>query len=513
VVVALADPTGSDATRALTDAEGHFVLRAPGAGTYRVTARLVGWRPWSSPPIALAVGQTLHYRIENPLNGISLPELRVEAVQRCKADSESGPRIAQLWEETQLALTVLSWTQREEALRVRWNRYDRRLHPRSLEVLEEVLVAAEGLYAGSPFVSRPGEDLAEQGYVRQDSAGAWEFLAPDADALLSDAFVRDHCFHLVADSSRPGLGGLGFQPLRGAGGFDIEGTIWIDTVTAELQQLDYRYTRLPWPQVRSKQAGGRLEFDRLPTGAWIVRRWYIRMPIVEVRWKITDLWTQPDAHIVAFREVGGAVGEVRTREGERIPERGDAILMGIVYDSTAGRPLGGASVALARTAFTTVTDSEGRFRFEHLPTAAYHVVFEHPVLDSVIGVEPTRSVYVGAGRPAEIVLAVPPRERMRSRMCPGIGPGDPIVGGMIRSAISGAEVAGAVVTISWRPSPADSTHLARVDVTSDATGRYVLCGAPTGRSIEVRASDGAAAQVDAARLARGALVRVDLTWR
>jgi hypothetical protein len=59
VVVALADPAGSDAARALADAEGHFVLRAPGAGTYRVTARLVGWRPWSSPPIVLAVGQTL----------------------------------------------------------------------------------------------------------------------------------------------------------------------------------------------------------------------------------------------------------------------------------------------------------------------------------------------------------------------------------------------------------------------------------------------------------------------
>jgi hypothetical protein len=199
VVVALADSAGGDTARALTDAEGRFVVRAPGAGTYRVMARLVGWRPWSSPPIALAAGQTLQYRIENPLYPITLPEVRVEAVQRCRADSESGHRIARLWEETRLALAVLSWTEQEQELRVRWSRYDRRLHPRSLEVLEEELVAAEGLYAGSPFVSRPGNDLAEQGYVRRDSVGAWEFLAPDADALLSDAFVRDHCFHLLAD--------------------------------------------------------------------------------------------------------------------------------------------------------------------------------------------------------------------------------------------------------------------------------------------------------------------------
>ena len=79
-----------------------------------------------------------------------------------------------------------------------------------------------------------------------------------------------------------------------------------------LHHLEFTYVRLP-QGLTAPNAGGRVEFMRVPTGAWIVRDWIIRMPIAEMGQTPTYGTTFPRA--VGYRERGGSALEVKTTAG------------------------------------------------------------------------------------------------------------------------------------------------------------------------------------------------------
>jgi hypothetical protein len=58
---------------------------------------------------------------------------------------------------------------------------------------------------------------------------------------------------------------------------EVRGTIWLDARTFELRLVEFRYSRLPSPS-GNRNIGGEVHFTRLPSGAWIVERWFIRIP-------------------------------------------------------------------------------------------------------------------------------------------------------------------------------------------------------------------------------------------
>jgi hypothetical protein len=58
---------------------------------------------------------------------------------------------------------------------------------------------------------------------------------------------------------------------------DVRGTLWLDARTFELKLVEFKYSRLP-VATTNRHVGGEVRFARLPTGAWIVERWFIRMP-------------------------------------------------------------------------------------------------------------------------------------------------------------------------------------------------------------------------------------------
>jgi hypothetical protein len=90
------------------------------------------------------------------------------------------------------------------------------------DVTEEKCGEREGLSA-NPYVSPDAASLARDGYVQRRPDGTW-YYAPDARALLSDAFVGTHCFHLQRDAvSGDSLIGIAFQPVRRRPPPDIRG--------------------------------------------------------------------------------------------------------------------------------------------------------------------------------------------------------------------------------------------------------------------------------------------------
>ena len=76
-----------------------------------------------------------------------------------------------------------------------------------------------------------------------------------------------------------GLIGLSFDPASDHTRADISGVLWVAASSARLEYLDYRYVNFH-SAVSAPRAGGRIIFDRLPSGEWIVSTWVIHTPYI-----------------------------------------------------------------------------------------------------------------------------------------------------------------------------------------------------------------------------------------
>ena len=84
------------------------------------------------------------------------------------------------------------------------------------------------------------DSLERTGYVRAEPDTTLTYLAPDENVLLSESFLRTHCFS--APGAKDGaLAELRFKPVRGRRLPDVEGSVFVDTLSGELRRIDYRY--------------------------------------------------------------------------------------------------------------------------------------------------------------------------------------------------------------------------------------------------------------------------------
>ena len=121
-----------------------------------------------------------------------------------------------------------------------------------------------------------------------------------------------------------GLLGLAFEPTEDRGVLDISGVLWLDPENAKLQWLDYRYEFLEVPD--PERLGGKVRFEGLPDGTWIVSEWYIRMPLVEFR--------RGQLRLVGLREEGGVVLSVSNLQGDLVLD----LNLEIIEDLPGGNP-------------------------------------------------------------------------------------------------------------------------------------------------------------------------------
>src|SRR5690606_34599315 len=211
----------------------------------------------------------------------------------------------------------------------------------------------------------------------------------DASALLSDAFLRSHCFRIERNGRQPGVVGLAFEPIDRGGMPDIEGVLWVDQRTAELQHLEFTFTRHLHPiAVPRAPFGGRVEFRRLANGAWVVDGWWLRMPQLPttvlrrlVQHAARDDASDQDALRAAHRRgmrIWEEGAELRDLAEPAAPQPRGATVSGVVYDSARGRPLADATVFVDPGGRAVRTDGAGRFRLTNLPAGRLGVGFLHP---------------------------------------------------------------------------------------------------------------------------------------
>lgn len=481
----LRDARGREVATGMTGRDGTFVLRARDGGRYSIAIERTGFGLSLAPPFALRDGQTMQKDVTASAERIALQTL--SANPRCTPHPAPGTEAALVWEEARKAL---GGARDNEAAAYQYGvrRFWRQLDAEGRTIVLDSVAPAE-VTAGNPFVSSPAERVAETGFVENVGSDR-VFHVPDAGILLSAVFQDAHCFGLREGEA--GLIGLAFAPVADGEKSDVEGTMWIDRASAELRQVEYRYTHVAGMGQPNDAAGGRMEFRRLEDGRWIVSRWRIRMPVIVAQEmagavRVPELDGGSDHlqyRLAAQLEQGGDVLSVTPAGGARIDLASAGMVHGVVYDSTQLQPLAGARVTLAGS-HATLTDAEGRFTIHDVPAGDYILAFSSPRLDTMRFVPPAARVSVREGAATERALTVPPLAAVWASACADSGqaPGRGVLVGRVNSA-GGEARPFARVTVSWLEEGTSSPHAVRL--ATDVQGIYRFCSAPAGPPLTVR---------------------------
>jgi hypothetical protein len=453
----------------LTDANGFYAIRAARRGTYTLRAERIGQQSTVSPPTVITDSAAATVDLRLPVAAIQLAPLHVSGGNRCIARPRTGERAAQLWEEARKALTVARWVEREKQFQFESRSYMRDLDPVSLHVRRETV--RYDVSRNLPYAALDADSLIKHGFVRRDGE-SFVFYGPDAKTLLSDAFLDEHCFHSVEGTGGTrGMVGLAFRPLLNTKQPDIDGVLWLDAKTLELRFIDYRYTNLPRPY-RARGTGGRTDFRRLSNGAWIVSRWYIRMPVV-----VESAMVRGEYRTAAMQEEGGEVlgirGAALTLELKR-----DGTVRGLVYDSVKAEPLANAMVYLSGTAYHSRTDSAGRFQISNVPEGGYVIAFAHSTVDSMPTLPEPAAVDVQPGDTSSVQLAVRPLQHQIAQRC-----------GALHRVGSTAVLFGKLTRPHGAPVTMATVKADEVGYRTGDNGEYVLCGLPMNRALDVVITD------------------------
>ena len=498
----------------LTNAAGRFDFRTPGPGTYVLRADRIGHARVLSDPIPIDRGVTVVYRLETPLEAIILAGIEVESSRRCEVRPGPGLSTAVVWEEARKALEATSRTSGLGVYRYMIRRYERELDARGRRVRSEQSRILRGQVLTNPFRSLDVENLLEHGFVRPDGEVSI-YYAPDADVLLSDAFLDTHCMSLEeGEDEAEGLLGLSFEPTEDRGVPDIRGVLWLDPANAELQWLDYRYEFLDVPN--SERLGGKIRFHGLPNGRWIVREWYIRMPLLQAyvgRGRVRP-------RLVGLREEGGLVVRVSNLQGDPVLDSEAGIVEGVVLDAEGSEPVEEVVVLLDDSTRVT-TDGDGRFRFTALVGGYYGLRVLNPVLDSLgVSREPV-FLEVRPGDVASVRLRFPSLDTVLTEEC---GPVDFSENGGILAGFAlldtGEPAPGVRISVWWPEVVERLGGLAQFDHSLTTTelredGFFLFCGVPRTRPVEIIAVwNGVESRLESVELSKTQRVsRRDLTIR
>jgi hypothetical protein len=359
--IVLLDSLGSQVGWRLTDAAGQFSFQVAEPGTYQLRADRIGLASILSDRITVHRGDAVIQDLEAPVHAIPLSEIAVESSSRCEVrpGAERTGATAVVWEEARKALNAASYTSSQVMYEFVLRRYEREFDARGRNVRRE---RTEIRRLSTPFMVPAVGDLLEHGFVRPSNDGT-TYLAPDAEVLLSAPFLDTHCMSLVeGEDEARGLVGLAFEPTEDRGVPDISGVLWLDRSDGELRWLDYTYE---YVDVQGgDRLGGRVRFDGLPNGTWIIREWSIRMPLVE--WSIELGRRTPRQRLVGIKEEGGVVVTVNDVGGEvvldtqRVIAGGSRVPPDLTGVSADGLGIGPESDGLVRIPW--IIDGDRSFR-------------------------------------------------------------------------------------------------------------------------------------------------------
>ena len=270
-LVALIDSAGAVKAEGLSNGRGAVTLRArPGA--YRLRVRRIGFRPLFHEHVVLPHTGILQVPVES--SRVVLNTMVVSAKAECGTVSNEAATLAEVWEEIAKALRASQLTASDRSAIERASVYVREIDARGVVLKADTAHISPP--RGRPFGSVDPASLVKDGYVRGNEAKGWEYFGPDESVLLSRGFAETHCFRIVRDERRAGEVGLAFEPAASRKLPDIDGILWLDENTSELREMTFTYVNADI--VSRFKPSGFTRFQRMPSGAWIVSEWRLKMP-------------------------------------------------------------------------------------------------------------------------------------------------------------------------------------------------------------------------------------------
>lgn len=506
------EPTNGDLSlrvAVLSNTQGDYAVRARAAGRYRIVAKRIGAQRYTSEPFDLAAGETRRLDIQLEALAQMLPEVRVADTDLCVKSPDQHSRVASLWDEVRTVLTAAQVSLRDRLFEGQLTRYSRGLDPRNLRVLEESWSDQQGLM-DRPFFSLSGDSLSRVGY-RRDAGDAQYYYAPDAEVLLSRAFLRDHCYEAVQGGrDRRGLVGIAFEPLPTRRVPEVMGTIWVDARSFELRFVEFRYTAMESFE-GADRVGGEVHFGKLANGAWVTSRWFLRIPQfgrsvrpVETATRLPSVVLRPTMHRLI--EEGGIV----FTKGLRMFDR-PAAVTGVVFDS-AGRPFPGVTVRLGGTPFSTTTGEDGRFRLDSLPAGRFTLIAEHGSYTGAGSYVADEAVDLREGVSASHILRAARTSELIERLCEGKQPGrgNGVVRILVADSVTSRPLPSLRVWLRWgnRRSAGAGAAVGGFETVTDGAGAVTFCDLPADASpwfSAVRPDGRPAADSVAVAITRGGL--------
>ena len=275
-LVALVDAHDSVVAEGLSTETGRRMLRAP-PGTYRVRARRIGFLPFISSPVVLPHEGELLLVVETP--HVVLESIVVSSRSQCKRSDPGPGALGLVWDEIDKALRASQLTTKDLSGFGQALSYRKEVGPNG--VVRSSDTTFFQIRGARPFAAIDPVALATDGYVLGNESEGWSYFAPDEVVLLSEPFAATHCFRLVRERERPGEIGVAFEPVPKRSVAEIVGVLWVDERTAELREIVFRFVNAG---IFSRfDAGGFTRFTRVPSGAWLVSEWRLRVPLLTMR--------------------------------------------------------------------------------------------------------------------------------------------------------------------------------------------------------------------------------------
>lgn len=403
VVVSVMAADSSVVARTLTDEAGEFRLAGYPAGV-SLRAQRIGFYPVTVAIPSADTGEAIVISL------VALPwllERTLVVANSCGPRADAELTAALLEQARMGVLAVVVARERDPGSFVRV-RFDRLLQGRQ-SVTESVRLDST-VAVGTSFLTGTGAaNLARDGFWGSDTNGAPILHAPDADILLDDDFVRAYCFHIVRPRERQRTElGLGFRREgRSEGRVDIDGTLWVDTASRAIREIEFRYRGLN-REVERLEPGGRIVFSEMPNGVTLIERWSLRL----VGATVDTVIRAPGAQFAAVptevqrlhvRESGGELAAARWSGG--LSWRGSLGTVRLHVTDSSGTAVDGTALRLARTDYRAVTDASGAASMPFVLPGAYPLMVEDTLL-APIGLEVPTSLVVQAVRDSTVEARV-----------------------------------------------------------------------------------------------------------
>ena len=375
-VITLLDSAGRALGRNITDERGQYRL-AVSATTTQLRFIRIGFRP-VSVTLARSRGRVDTVDVVMTTLPTMLDPMTVSA-NGCPRRDDAGAALG-LLEQARASLLNSVVAREANPGRVVRLRFQRAMDGTSDRIARQTVMVDSAARSESPFSAvRSASEFVRAGFVKEDSASS-VFYAPDADALLDDAFMAGYCFRLVrADREHPTEVGLGFSaPGHARNRVDIDGVLWVDTTQRQLRRLEFSYVGLD-RRLSDANPGGRLSFREMANGVVVIDRWSLRLPVVHA-----DSVYEPfkGAFVkrsqVEAQETGGEVAHIDWPSGLTW----DAPLgkLHLALSTHAHTPAAGTRVWLDGTDYSRRADSNGEVELDRLLPGPYKLV----VIDSLL---------------------------------------------------------------------------------------------------------------------------------